>query len=191
MRLDVKHQPLNFDIYLSQNIDIPKTSLDEEPYNFQLELDALQKVDHILKRLQQVTPTVTETEEQEAPVIKETKLEPQVDRSSPGQLMSFTEVIPPPSCPIEAPLTPIKSTYVPSNPSNTEPEPPAGSLVNPKDFEEIHYNPFDHLELQTIDELRELDLVFQASYANQAATSQLQSTTSDSTVNHDSSYKTA
>lgn len=191
MRLDVKHQPLNFDIYLSQNIDIPKTSLDEEPYNFQLELEALQKVDQILKRKQEEIPEA-KTDEQEELALEDIQEQPEGENSSPGQLMSFNEAIPPPSCPIEAPLTPIKSTYFGSNPSKPEPEPPvAGSLVNPRDFEEIHYNPFDHLALQTIDELRELDLVFQASYANQATTNQLQSTTTDSTANHNSSYKTA
>lgn len=190
MRLDVKHQPLNFDIYLSQVIDLPRTSLDEEPYNFQLELDALQKVDQILKRTQKEDAVVNPTDERETTVVEATNSELMGSKPSPDQLLSFNEP-PPPSCPTETPLTPIKSTHIPSQTGNTETEPPASSLINPRDFEEMHFDPFDHLALQTIDERRELSLVFQASYANRAATNQLQSTTTDSNANHNTSYKNA
>lgn len=63
MRLDVKHQPLNFDIYLSQVIDVPKTSIDDPPYNFQLELEALEIVDRIIERTTQEQRKQTDCEE--------------------------------------------------------------------------------------------------------------------------------
>lgn len=225
MRLDINHQPLNFDIYLSQVIDLPKTSLDEAPYDFQLEQEALRMVDNILERttsnlenaisdehrnLQNlldknpmlIPTTVNQNYEQQCNSqttnnsSSPTSTQPlhlSVSRNQIGTSTATTTIdtttpsssiapvfLPPPSCPIETPLTPIKcfiestsnsTAATNSNKSNQETSSSEHTVnqINPKDFEEMHYNPFDHLELQTIDELRELDLVFQASYANQAS----------------------
>lgn len=190
MRLSIKYQPLNFDIYLSQVIDIPRTSIEEPPYNFQLELGAIERVEQIIKRTK--VNEIAKTDEQQHDLLEQRqtststtqneKCNSHKSESSSGQNAAIafpfnnTAIIPSPSCPIETPLTPIKCT-VDSTTNNTDNKTnsnqqldrPQVNQVNPKEFEEIHYNPFDHLELQTIDELRELDLVFQASYANQAA----------------------
>lgn len=152
MRLDIKYQPLNFDIYLSQEIDVPRTSLEEKPYDFQREVDALKTVDTLLERIHNGT---------QKKKVFELK-EPFTSTSVPLTPSTISA----PSCPTETLLTPIKSspTEIHSTPS-TQSNGQTANQVNPRDFEDIHYNPFDHLELQTIDELRELDLVFQASYA--------------------------
>lgn len=232
MRLDVKYQPLNFDIYLSQVIDVPKTSLDEAPYDFTQEQKALRIVDSMLGRATaeledaanggrhnpkdlldedpMLMPTTINqgsdqqcnsqsTSNSSSTLTSKQPLQPQAlqDQIRPVSTLSTTSTItnsigtnafpsssiflPPPSCPIETPLTPIKCLIEPTsensmassvgNKSNQE----TGSReqtvnqINPLEFEEMHYNPFDHLELQTIDERRELDLVFQASYADQAS----------------------
>ena len=41
-----------------------------------------------------------------------------------------------------------------------------GNLVNPKEFENYDSSPFDNVELQTIDEIKELNNVFQALNSN-------------------------
>jgi hypothetical protein len=157
MRLDIKHQPLNFDIYLEQEIDIPKTSIDEKPYDFQLELDALNRVDQIIGR-------TLNTGTKCAVITSDRQNDP----------LTQAAIVPSPSCPMEVPLTPMKYSIGPITTncnSNQESNSNRSTVnqINPHEFEEIHYNPFDHLELQTIDELKELDLVFQASYANRAS----------------------
>ena len=221
MRLDIKHQPLNFDIYLSQVIDIPKTSLEEPPYDFKLERDALDRVDQIIERTTKkfkdadceehknfqylmnqntiLTPTTVAHNEQcnsqtqfnsSSTSTKSSFQYPASDnQDQPTAIASTSAIIPPPSCPAETPLTPIKcfiepttttstatangtnSTATNSNNSNQENNTDKSTVnqINPRDFEDMHYNPFDHIELQTIDELKELDLVFQASYANQTS----------------------
>lgn len=183
MRLDIRHQPLNFDIYLSQVIEIPRTCLEDPPYDFRIESEALQIVDRILERTQSANETLRPVETvNENPVINsnnECSENTTTSRTAPTE---FATVPPPPSCPTEVPLTPIKSsvTSISSVNDNTQPASgTSGNLINLGDFEDTHYNPFDHLELETIDELRELDLVFQASYANQANNNQLQTTTND------------
>ena len=193
MRLDIRHQPLNFDIYLSQVIDVPRTSIDEPAYNFKLELEALEKVDEIIQRTQSINPegntpiglvqdndiqdiieqntniTTTSTSERtEKCNIHHSELASRFTTQSNNTATLLT-----PSCPIEVPLTPIKCTVDSTTSgisSQQNDDRPTVNQINPRDFEEMGYNPFDHLELQTIDELRELDLVFQASYANQANT---------------------
>lgn len=181
MRLDIRHQPLNFDIYLSQDIDLPRTSLDEPPYNFQLEVEALERVDMMLVRTRQ------EHESNEGPHILKEQI-PSTSNDDSSNLSNIQQIPhqdpPPPSCPTEALLTPIKSTYALISPAE-KPATNGSTLnrINPQDFEDMHYNPFDHLELQTIDELRELDLVFQASYANNhASNDQVQPPTNDSST---------
>lgn len=162
MKLDVKHQPLNFDIYLDNRIEIPRTSIDEKPYDFKLELHALQMVDQILQRSQHKKDTNLEDKIEQHSNISQ--LSP-----SPSPPSSSSNKFPVPSCPTEGPLTPVKSDLLSENGrinTSEQKENPA-NRINPKDFEDIHYNPFDHLELQTIDERRELDLVFRASYTKQ------------------------
>lgn len=247
MKLDVNHQPLNFDIYLNHRIVIPKTCIEEKPYDFQIELDALEKVNTILERTvssgvinnSQLSPTTDTTTDQTnigeiegvglnhifesgSPTI-----DTQTDLSSPppipphktlcnNQLSdsisippldqahpeisqstnSFTTVTVQPTCPREMPLMPTKNpitatkttndsvdstdhlsnsnsiTQEQANKSDNIHKSDQGSQVNqinPRDFEDIHYNPFDHLELQTIDERRELGLVFQALHAKSSS----------------------
>jgi hypothetical protein len=231
MRLDIKHQPLNFDIYLEQVIDIPKTSINEPPYDFRLEVEALRRVDRIIERtLEGTKHAVINADQQDdlltcpdqSPLLRFTTtttstttpatvtqineqcnsqslpLEPSTNNSAD----TFHKVpapqaaiAPPPSCPMEVPLTPIKCFMEPytipegtlsrttmvapsatnkvtncnSNQETSNSDRSTVNQINPQDFEEMHYNPFDHLELQTIDERKELDLVFQASYANRAS----------------------
>lgn len=187
MKLDIKYQPLNFEIYLSQIIDIPRTSVEQEPYNFQLEIDALKRVDQIIERTQkQEQERLPELDEN---IITHEPLNPIPSTNSSDPITNnninnnqetlgntsnhiVNALTPSPSCPTETPLTPMKSNLTSSNindnlKTSKEDEVGKTNKVNPRDFEDMHYNPFDHLELQTIDELRELDLVFQASYANQ------------------------
>lgn len=176
MKLDVKHQPLNFDIYLNNRVQIPRTSVNEQPYDFHLELDALQRVNQILARTSKEDNKPIKSSNGASSNLLDSDHHPTGsglssnanDTSSP----SPPQTLPPPSCPVETPLTPIKSSYL-SNIRNSEQTTLSDSThtnhVNPKDFEDTHYNPFDHLELQTIDERRELDLVFQASYASQSS----------------------
>lgn len=194
MKLDIKFQPLDFDIYLSQVIDVPITSLEQEPYNFQLEIEALKRVDYILER--------TQKEEQDRLTkLNESIIKPEPLNNIPSPNSSdlnininnnhqtlennsnhiVNSLTPSPSCPTETPLTPMKTNITSGNSNDKletskEEEKSKMNKVNPRDFEDMHYNPFDHLELQTIDELRELDLVFQASYANPSG-NQIQPTT--------------
>lgn len=177
MRLDINHQPLNFDIYLSQVIEIPKTSLDEPPYNFQVEIDALDRVENIIERNQQrskaelsdqpVDPTIQSKQQNCEQSQSLSIIDEHLERRN---IVDRVEGAIPPTCPIETPLTPIKGTLIPDKPCCTNSENvldrPVLHQVNPKEFEDTHYNPFDHIELQTIDERRELDLVFRASYAD-------------------------
>lgn len=168
MKLDIKYQPLNFDIYLEEIIDVPRTSLDEPPYSFKLENDALEKVEDIIARAQEKSLTVNNPDDQPGTVGNSCKLKGS-DDATKKNAVELSEGAIPPTCPIETPLTPIKGTLIPYKPqsdvSEKASDQPALNRVNPKEFETLHYNPFDHLELQTIDERRELDLVFQASYA--------------------------
>lgn len=221
MRLDIRYQPLDFEIYLSQVIDIPRTSIEEPPYNFQLELEALDRVDQIIERtkpkdivappeqvdltqessslLEQETnsninstePTITtianEKCNSQQQIAKESsptssQLAPAGPNTNGSSSSAFPfsnkAIIHSQSCPIETPLTPIKCTVESnkttnnSNENNENSNRPADrqpvNQINVRDFEDSHYNPFDHLELQTIDERRELELVFQPSYADQA-----------------------
>lgn len=251
MRLDIKYQPLDFEVYLSQVIDIPRvSSLEQPPYTFQLEKEALEKVDQILERTKreaqeledriksrgqqeqvaaafgtiaqstidnainridiETSDTIDTTQALKQATNYETLDDPppsqqQIPLGPPPHLQQMptvalppttditiplvptnsttkTPLLPVPSCPTETPLTPIKSdlatndttnnTDLQQNQQQQQSQETVGTnnlnRVNPIDFEEINYNPFDHLELQTIDELRELNLVFQASYANQA-----------------------
>jgi len=192
MRLDIKYQPLDFEVYLHQVIDIPRTSLEEAPYNFQLETQALDIVDKIIERnLKQ------DQEEKTRDPIGESLPEPTINASSEitGSRInsnSHETLSPTPSCPVEVPLTPIKSTINSFRPTEESqpPESPSINQINLRDFEDINYNPFDQLELQTIDELKELDLVFQASYANRAGHSQPQPNTNYNPSTQDSSTNT-
>lgn len=224
MRLDIQHQPLNFDIYLEQVIDIPKTSIDQPPYDFHLEHEALKRVDEIIERTLSGTKLAVSdcdphdnplTGPDHSPLLKFTTNTPATVTQLGEQYNSQPEtsrrvshtnadtsrvpktlaaITPPPSCPMEVPLTPIKCFIEPTTSScpitttesqsaiaasvrdsncNSNQEINSGGAtmnqINPLEFEEMHYNPFDHLELQTIDERKELDLVFQASYANRAS----------------------
>lgn len=235
MRLDINHQPLNFDIYMEQVIEIPKTSIDEPPYDFSLELEALKRVDQIIDRtLNETKRAVINHSDQEqddhhmspgqSPLLRFTTSTTLAPDTTPATVTQLQEqcnsqsissgtthpdsnnfkivpttqaaMAPPPSCPMEVPLTPIKcfiepmsttdstlssTTMAQAPPTQTNMATNCNSKqesnsdrstvnqINPRDFEEMHYNPFDHLELQTIDELKELDLVFQASYANRAS----------------------
>lgn len=204
MRLDIRYQPLNFDIYLSQVINIPYTSLNEEPYNFQLENNALEIVNNILERTQkeqELSNKKVKTDIIE-PIEPLQPIEPSsssVQLEEPSNHLKFNQqaMIPTnvsritPTCPTDdTPLTPIRtsSLSIPMIPQcNTIIEQQKSSIqseninqINPEDFEDIHYNPFDQIELQTIDELKELDLVFQASYANnQTNGNQLQQVVND------------
>lgn len=187
MRLDIHHQPLNFDIYLSQMIDVPRSSVDQQPYNFQLELQALEFVDQIIQRTQKEHETFKH-QESDAAIQPNSSLEvsncdqgtsKQSDNNNQCIILDHPPPIAqsapllPPSCPVETLLTPIKSSVtLTTNSCNTSDlqSSSEGSRVNQinlRDFEDTNYSPFDHLELQTIDELKELNLVFQASYANQ------------------------
>lgn len=185
MRLDIRYQPLNFDIYLSQVIEVPRTSLQEQPYDFHSENEALERVDQIIER--------TQRENKDLNSILDTDSKSQIpseptsdfnnisDTDAINQNLVNTVLVAPPSCPTETPLTPIKSTVIPSS-SSSDGSSATGTnsqhqkqseapLFNPRDFEDIHYkfDPFDHAELQTIDERRELDMIFQAaSFANQS-----------------------
>lgn len=185
MILDIRYQPLNFDIYFSQVIEVPRTSLQEQPYDFKSENEALEKVDQIIERTQR------ENEDFKSILDAESKSqipsEPTSDSSNISdtdainQNLVNTVLVAPPSCPTETPLTPIKSTVIPTSSSGSlttatnsqeeQQKQPEVPLFNPRDFEDIHYkfDPFDHAELQTIDERRELDMIFQAaSFANQS-----------------------
>lgn len=248
MKLDVNHQPLNFDIYLNHRIVIPRTCIDERPYDFQIELDALEKVNNILERSvsssvindSKPSPTTNKTDaiitnepeingstlmnhilETEAPTI-DTPTDPTIPPPIPPhrtlcndlslkhttpapmnptlpetpQSISVSLVTVQPTCPREMPLMPTKNlitatktmndgidTTEYSNNSNSITQQRANksdniqypnqatqvNQINLRDFEDIHYNPFDHLELQTIDERRELGLVFQAQYAKSSS----------------------
>lgn len=152
MRLDIRYQPLDFEIYLSQAIEVPRTSLQEPPYDFHLESEALQIVDQILERTQVENGTISTINSEDT----------LTNKTVPKEIGT----LPHPSCPTEIPLTPIKSSISPQSSENDNPQPT--NLINLRDFEDTHYNPFDHLELQTIDERRELDLVFQATATNNA-----------------------
>lgn len=173
MRLNIKYQPLDFDIYFSQVTDIPNTSIAEQPYNFHVENEALALVDRFIESHKERT-----TED----IISEQVIEPEqckqpTNTSADAINVPNIPLIPLPSCPIETPLTPIKSSItsqsIVDSKSDDRPDEENSKLnqINPKDFEDIHYNPFDQLELQTIDELRELDLVFQAVYQPSESTS--------------------
>lgn len=159
MRLDVRHQPLNFDIYLSQVIEVPITSLQEHPYDFRLENEALCTVDQIIERNQEPSEPANDCNGHN-----------ECNAISPNLVNNV--FVDPPSCPTETPLTPIKNTVIPTNSqSGTKEEQSEAPIFNPRDFEDIHcgFDPFDHAELQTIDERRELDMIFQAaSYSNQS-----------------------
>lgn len=195
MKLDIRRQPLDFSIYLHQVIEVPQTSAGEPAYNFQCEIKALETVNQIIenniKRQQEQQTASSEPTQQSDPVADPNDLSPLASQSS---RLPNTEQ-PPFHIPLtslepirrqqtqEAPLTPIKSDFLdnksrPADPSNisvpTQDEAPANN-INPSDFEDIHYDPFDHFELQTIDERRELDLVFRASYADQALKNQQES----------------
>lgn len=268
MRLDINHQPLNFDIYLSQVIDIPRTpSLEVPSYDFSLEKRALEYVDQIIARIQldeQKSQAALASDNQEdqlkSNVVTSCDLSDLIDQGNPpfyddtvttpiaasniaidsykrlteqsvdqkqdessGQASQHQNIkslrdgskntlqLAPPTCPVETPLTPIRcfsetnepttanstiSSSVSAKSSTTtncdlsklattnhcNPNTDSSQAtkdnsrketsvnqVNPRDFEDIHNDPFDNLELQTIDELRELNLVFQASFANQAS----------------------
>jgi len=301
MRLDIKNQPLDFDIYLSQVIEVPRTpTLEVPPYNFKLELDALELVDRIIARehlneqrkeqndsvaisnqhlpiqtsggcnptelIEQVNPpyyndilsvpvtvaspsplscAINSQASSKAKVQQESsQIEPSAhEHRTIEEFVPLKPLIPPPTCPVEESLAPSKcftnpeqepstSAAVLMNNSQTtqtvksvdtdqlvigtaeKKRSPISELdvntltdcdqnksykdscfidtsqlsqneirkpdketdkdkvvnrINPREFEELHYNPFDHLELQTIDELRELNLVFQASFADQAS----------------------
>lgn len=182
MRLDIRYQPLNFDIYLSQVIEVPSTCLQEPPYDFRLESEALQIVDRIIERTQTENGTLRYQEQASKKLAIYSTDEYRDDTTNNKTIPKEIGTLPPPSCPTEIPLTPIKSSFSPVSSGNDNSQATnstVGSLINLGDFEDTHYNPFDQLELQTIDELRELDLVFQASYANQANNNQLQTTTND------------
>lgn len=47
-----------------------------------------------------------------------------------------------------------------------------GNLVNPSEFENTDSSPFDNVELQTIDEIKELNNVFQALNTRSEATTE-------------------
>lgn len=168
MKLDINHQPLDFNIYLEQIIDIPKTSLDEPPYSFQAENDAIKKVESIITRVQEKSQKVLDAEYQRKSVENSSRYEDQ-DQVTKNNTIERLEGAIPPTCPIETPLTPMKGTLIPVKPcadnSERASDRPILNQVNLREFEDLHYNPFDHIELQTIDERRELDLVFRASYA--------------------------
>lgn len=161
-------------------IEVPRTSLQEPPYDFRLESEALQIVDRILERTQADNKRPQDQLREGSAI--DTTIEHSDDTATDTTVPKEIGTLPPPSCPTEIPLTPIKSSFCPLNSDNDNPQQTnstPGNLINLGDFEDTHYNPFDHLELQTIDELRELDLVFQASYANQANSNQLQTTAND------------
>lgn len=292
MWLGINHQPLNFDIYLSQVIDVPRTqSLEVPPYDFKLELEALERVDRLIERgrldeeqkqavrnkrnseqqiinnrnlqelleqdnppyynntisvpvtvgstihltsatdnsqMQEEEETIQKQQQQESSVLNPTVVGFPIYSLEAGSSSTNTASLPPPTCPTEivstqskcyfeqpssstmhdnlspaadsndinkmtateATLTTAttasttncdsakssdrqigtcgtKSSQSSDNSSNKQE--PKVNYINPREFEELHYDPFDHLELQTIDELRELNLVFQASFANQAS----------------------
>lgn len=167
MKLDVKHQPLNFDIYLNNRVEIPRTSIDEEPYDFRLEIDALNRVNKILDRNKRKPEIYDERQEETSELgdqhdfqqHQQQEQQPQQDLCQQS-IENLTE----PVATSAAPLTPIKSNLVPDSETETSRQNGTTSQqINPREFEEVHYNPFDHLELQTIDERRELDLIFKAS----------------------------
>lgn len=185
MILDIRYQPLDFDIYFSQVIEVPRTSLQEQPYDFRSENEALEKVDQIIERTQR------ENEDFKSILNAKSKIQIPSEPTSDSSNISDTDannqnlvnpvIVAPPSCPTETPLTPIKSTFVPTSSCGSattatislekQQKQPEVPLFNPRDFEDIHYkfDPFDHAELQTIDERRELDMIFQAaSFANQS-----------------------
>lgn len=190
MRLDVRFQPLNFDIYLREVIEVPRTSLDQN-YDFSCERQALDKVDQIIKRiydeehknvaiempaLNELKPeTLTNSATQ--PSIKgEDTLEQLQPQSLPNlnnmhlqTIPSFTlgSALSTASCPTETPLTPTTLTHF-SSTNHLKQQKNETNRVNPREFEDNDYNPFDQVELQTIDDMRELDLVFKASYANKS-----------------------
>lgn len=157
MRLDIRYQPLDFDVYLSQRIDFPQ-SVDSFRYDFSGEEEALNNVNIILetvnKERAQLESSKTQQDE-EIPAITPTTAILNHQSSLPAIINPEPFYIAPQPTPqpAESAIDP-KSTNIITN------------LVNPCDFEDSSFNPFDHVELQTIDELRELDLVFQASYAN-------------------------
>lgn len=228
MKLDVKHQPLNFDIYINHNVIIPRTSLEDEPYTFHTELDAIEQVNRILQRTvsegnhvnknSQSVPQDLDSDVNNknlnvngAFVLPETlslsmdtidkQVQPPPVPPHRTDICSsiYTQPPPPiplhtnsismtmPSCPTEIPLMPIKMTTTNITVCNRSDQNSiqdslnksenvgnqqstiAVNHVNPRDFEDTHYNPFDHLQLQTIDERRELGLVFQALHAESSS----------------------
>lgn len=187
MRLDIRYQPLNFDIYLSQVIEVPRTSLQEQPYDFHSENEALERVDQIIERTQRENKDLnlildTNSTKSQIPSEPTSDCNNISDTDAINQNLVNNVLVAPPSCPTETPLTPIKSTVIPTSSSDGSSATATNSqeqqqkqseapLFNPRDFEDIHYkfDPFDHAELQTIDERRELDMIFQAaSFANQS-----------------------
>lgn len=194
MFVDIRHAPLNFDVYINQILDVPKTSAESEAYDFSKETKALSLVDGIILRTAKEHRELSETVQADSTQNEDTAIDhcdknTQLDNESQseparaktkvaGTASSIVIPLLIPSCPTDTPLTPIKSSDLgspsnaTSNKSETQTQASSNSTtnrVNPKEFEDLHFNPFDHLELQTIDERKELDLVFRASYANKDA----------------------